>query len=993
MGDVGLEFCGSVRTRNFASEAASIEEIPKQVLWYRCADALRIETRFMKLRLMWARFAACSLLISGVVGIAQGPKPRLASAIGSNVRVALPGTRPELATVGEDQGAAAADMPLKGITLVFRRSTAQQADLDALLAAQGNPASPVFHQWLTADAFAARFGVADADIAKVRTWLQAQGFAVDGVARSRDRIVFDGTAGQVAAAFGTQLHHYGYANRRYLAPASDLTVPADLSSLVAGVSRLSTFHPHRLSKLRSAAAQPAYTSSQTGNHFLTPSDVATMYDLKSTYGAGYNGRGQSIAVIGQSYISTVPIVAFQSGANLQANLPTMILVPNTGQDGVDVLEDGDEGESQLDVEYAGGMAPGANVYFIYTGDDGNADVFDSLEYAIAENVAPVITLSYGQCETLVNQAEMNIVRAEVQQANAQGQTVLSSSGDDGSTDCSGNGGASAAQQVAVVADFPGTVPEVTSMGGLQMAAGTFTASLLNTQYWQGATGSDTISSLLSYVPEVVWNEDTSTGISSGGGGASTLYTRPAWQAGVPGIPAGTQRLVPDIALQASINSPGYIYCTSDPSDLSLEGITTDCVTGLRSSSSTFQVAGGTSFAAPIFAGMLAVLNQVTHSTGQGNLNQTLYGLAGNSTTYASAFHDVTSGTNGCIAGSSVCSTAGASQYAATVGYDEASGLGSVDFAKLAAAWPVASTATLAGSVTTVQPANATATAGSAQQVAVKVQSQSGSGAAPTGTVTVTVNVNGNVAKTVLTLVNGAATYNYTAPGGVGSYVITAVYSGDGSYSASTGAGVVTLGTTVPSGSFTLSASNLSVAYNGTVSGIFRVTPASGYTGTVVFNLTYPSGSPGLCYSINPNSASSNVALANYTTASPTLLIGEGTACTGSASGNVHQGPLTGWFQNGTGRTSRRSGWPEGVAMAGLLCVGFGMRRSRRLASVLGIVLLAFTAAGLLGCGGSNGATTTPVSNQPQNVTLTLTGTDSVTPSITASTTFTLTVNP
>lgn len=950
----------------------------------------------MAFRQIRAFVVSALLLFSLPLGaLAQGPKPRLATALDASRRVVLPGTRPAFAAHGTDLGALPEATPVPGITLVFNRSAAQQVDLEALLAAQQDTASPLYHQWLSPDQFAQRFGVADADMSRVETWLSGQGFRIDSVARSHDRLVFDGTAGQVAAAFGTQLHRYQLGSRVHFAPDSNLSVPAALAPMVTDVLRLSDFHLKRRTQF-STAPKPGYTSSVSpGNHFLTPSDLATMYDVSSTYKAGYNGAGQSIAIVGQSYFSTQPITAFQNGAGLPVNTPTLVLVPDTGVNAIDALNDGDEGETQLDVEYASGMAPGAKIYVVYTGDNSNAGVFESLTYAINHRIASVISGSYGVCETALNsstggQQEVSAINQLVQQANVQGQTIVFSSGDTGSTDCYHDTYLTATQQASLSVDFPASVPGITAVGGTQMAAGTYTAG--TSQYWQTATGSDVISSLLSYVPEVVWNETSASGVFAGGGGSSLFFARPTWQTGVPGIPAGAQRLTPDISLQASTGSPGYIYCTGDAADLASQNTTATCTNGLRNPGGVFQVAGGTSFASPSFAGMLAVLNQVKHSTGQGNINPILYGLAGAPATYGSAFHDVTAGDNGCA--TATCPFAGPASYSATVGYDQATGLGTVDFAKLVAAWPSAAATALAASTTTVQVATATPAAGATDQTTVTVTPQIAGGATPTGTVQI--SVDGANVGTAVALVNGTASYTYTAPAtGVGSHVISAAYSGDASYAPSTGSAVVTVGTTNASGNFTLAAAALTVPYNGVQSTALVLTPGAGYTGTVVLSLAYPTSSPTLCYAVsNPNTSGTNIPLTTGAAVTATLTIFEGTACGTTATGKV--------VLSGTQNTAsvhrptpaapaRR--WPQGVALAGLFCVGLAFRRSRRLPALLGLLLIAGAGVSLSGCSSGAGNTTIPVPkpNTPQTLTVTVTGADSVNTGITNTTNLTLTL--
>jgi subtilase family serine protease len=625
---------------------------------------------------------------------AQKPAPRIVSAIDSSSRVTLAGSRPLRALAANDMGAVPPGTKLQGMTLVFSRSAAQQADLDALIAAQQDPASPSYHQWLTPAQFGARFGMADSDLAAAETWLQQQGFTIDGVSNSRDRIRFTGTAAQAAAAFSTELHYYRAAGETesHMAPATEISVPAALAPTLLGVANLSGFRPRsHLVK----GARPNFTSSQTGNHFMTPGDVATIYDINAAYNAGYTGVGQTIAIVGQSAILTSDIAAFQSAAGLNSKVPTLLLEPNTG---TSTVYSGDESESDLDVEYAGAIAKGATILFVYTGN-GNYGAFDALQYAIDNDLAPIISASYGSCEAALGQTEYNLLNPVLAQAATQGETVIAASGDAGSSDCYGEytpvNTANAASNEQLSVDFPADSQYVTGLGGTEFSAAAVAAASspsTPTTYWAAASGSDVVSSALSYIPEQVWNDDSSVnGLGAGGGGVSVYTSRPTWQsAAVPGIAAisGTNRLVPDISLDASLLNAGYLICTSDTSSY-LSGQLHSCNSGFRDSSTGYVTqVGGTSVAAPIFAGMMAILNQAKgYTAGQGVINSTLYTLASTPATYASAFHDITVGGNECLAGTNYCSGTPVSNYLAGTGYDEASGLGSVDLNNLITAWP------------------------------------------------------------------------------------------------------------------------------------------------------------------------------------------------------------------------------------------------------------------------------------------------------------------
>jgi subtilase family serine protease len=665
-------------------------------------------------------FSACS------PASAQKPVPRIASAIDSSSRVTLTGSRPLRALAANDVGVVPPGTQLQGMTLVFNRSAEQQTALDALIAAQQDPASPSYHQWLTPAQFGARFGMADADLAAAEAWLQQQGFSIDGVSNSRDRIRFTGTAAQAAAAFGTELHYYRAAGQTesHMAPATDISVPAALAPTLLGVANLSGFRP------RSHLVQgvhPNFTSSQTGNHFMTPGDVATIYDINAAYNAGFTGVGQTIAIVGQSAIYASDIAAFQSAAGLPSKVPTLLLYPGTG---TSTVYSGDESESDLDVEYSGAIAKGATILFVYTGN-GNYGAFDALQYTIDNDLAPIVSSSYGTCEPALGQSEFNLLNAVLAQAATQGQTVISAAGDAGSSDCYGeytpvSSAANTANNEQLSVDFPASSQYVTGLGGTEFPAADVAAAAspgTATTYWAATNGSDVVSSALSYIPEQVWNDDSSSvGLASGGGGVSIYAPRPTWQSGTaPGVAAitGTFRLVPDIALDSSPENAPYAYCTSDTTSYAT-GQTHSCNSGFRDSTSgDLTVAGGTSFAAPIFAGMLAILNQEKgYTAGQGVINGTLYTLASTPATYSSAFHDITVSGNQCLAGTSYCSGAPLTDYAAGTGYDQASGLGSVDLNNLIAAWPKNTTAS--GANFTLTASTVTTTNGTAANSTITV---------------------------------------------------------------------------------------------------------------------------------------------------------------------------------------------------------------------------------------------------------------------------------
>ncbi len=752
------------------------------------------------------------LMASMVVAHAQKLQSRIAGPIADGNRSLLAGSRSPLARAQNDMGRVDTSLPLEGMTLVFARSQAQQRDLDALLIAQQDASSPLYHAWLAPEQFGARFGMSDADLSKATAWLQQQGFTVNSVSRSRDAITFSGTVARAEVAFQTEIHQYLIAGETKFAPSSEISLPVALSAVTSSVTNLTSIRPRPHIRMKKEGLTPNFNSSQSLSHFLTPGDIRTIYDINPAYNAGYTGSGQSIAVVGQSAIIMSDIEHFQSAAGLTVKDPALVLVPNTG---ASTVYSNDESESDLDLEYSGAIAPGATIRFVYTGNSNNSSVLDAERYAIQNNLAPIVSISYGECEQVLGATEYASENSIFQQAAAQGQTVVAASGDDGSSDCVAYGVS------GLYADFPASSQYVTGLGGTEFSSANVAA--VNTTYWKAASGSDVISSALSYIPEQVWNDSTASGLSAGGGGTSMFTARPSWQTGVTGIPSGGFRLVPDVSLTSSPNDAGYLYCSSDTSST---GITGSCANGFRDANNAYlTLAGGTSFAAPIFAGMVALINQSTSPSGQGVVNQKLYALAANSATYASAFHDVTAGTNACYSGYRYCVTPAAGSYSATTGYDEATGLGSVDLYNLLTAWPSASITTLAPSTVSLSPATSTPASGASDVITINVASGSSSSTAtPTGTVTISVD---GTSVTTTPLAGSAASFTFSS-GISGMHTVAAAYSGDTNFASSTS-------------SVTLTISAGSVVSTTTVSAT-TLNPASGATDAISINVA--SGSSG-----------------------------------------------------------------------------------------------------------------------------------------------------
>jgi subtilase family serine protease len=613
---------------------------------------------------------------------------RIPNEINASQMVEVKGNVHGLAQPQSDLGRADSGKMLHAVTLVFHPSRAQQQDLNNLLAQQQDRTSPNYHKWLTPAQFADRFGITPGDLQRVTSWLQSQGFAVTSVANSRNEISFEGTVSQIEATFQTEIHNYLVDGVVHFANSRNPSVPAALAGSVLAVGHLHDFAPRPR-----ALARPHLTSYQTGNHFITPADFATIYDVAPMYNNNGDGTGQKIAIVGQSSVNPTDLSNFRSAAGLSANAPQMVLLSGT----TSTRCSGDEGESDLDLEWSGGVAKNASIIFVYaglsSGDTCNArngkSVWDALDYAVQNKVAPFISTSYGFCEggetgqTGVGQAFAQQVQGWAQQANSQGQTIVSASGDNGAADCDGVV-TSATQGLAV--DVPASIPEVTGMGG-----NTFTGdSTTNTPpggdapYWAAASATaDLVSSALEYIPEDAWNDTNGGDLAASGGGASLFFSKPTWQTGT-GVPADGKRDVPDLAVAASPNHDGYLICSED--DSTTGGLQSSCASAFRDNNGFYTVVGGTSVAAPTFSAILALINEQAGSPGFGNVNPTLYGFAAST---PAIFHDVTAGNNkvACTSGTVNC-PAGTTQigFTAGTGYDQVTGLGSVDANKLATTW-------------------------------------------------------------------------------------------------------------------------------------------------------------------------------------------------------------------------------------------------------------------------------------------------------------------
>jgi subtilase family serine protease len=568
------------------------------------------------------------------------PQDRITSFVDDEQTVTLRGNRHPLALPQYDAGAVSPDYPMDRMLLTLLPDDAQQSAIAQLLDAQHNPESPYYHQWLTPEQYGDRFGVSEDDAAQVTAWLQAHGMTVEEVTAGRGSIVFSGTAAQVESAFHTQIHTYKIGNEVHHANASDPAIPAAFAQVVGGVVSL---HDFRSATMHTGARLPAPNYTSGGSYYLAPADFATIYDLAPLYQQSINGSGQSVAIVARSNINIADVRQFRTSFDLPANDPQIIV------NGTDpgIFSSGEETEADLDVEWSGAVARSASIKFVVSKSTNSSDgSYLSAQYIVGHNLAPVMSMSFGLCEAALGSSGNSFINSLWQQAATQGITVFVSSGDSGAAGCD-SASASRATHARGVNGLCSS-PYSVCVGGTM-----FNDSSNPSLYWSPSNTSGTQSSALSYIPEVVWNESSAGGLWASGGGMSTLYAKPSWQTGT-GVPADGKRDVPDVSLSAA-GHDGYLMYQNG---------------GL-------YVVGGTSASSPSFAGAMTLVVQHTGAR-QGNANTAFYSLASKQRAGgASVFHDVTSGNN---------SVPGLTGFSATTGYDQATGLGSIDASVLVSHW-------------------------------------------------------------------------------------------------------------------------------------------------------------------------------------------------------------------------------------------------------------------------------------------------------------------
>lgn len=629
-----------------------------------------VPTQLQSGEMSWAKRAIGAVALAGVAAAPAAPAAGAGAGGAGQVRLAQAA---RLQPRGSVVGAVAAEARMH-VTVVLKPS--RPAALASFARAVSDPASAHYRAYLTPAQFGRRFGASAAELTAVEGSLRAHGLAPGKVPADRLSVPITASAGQVEAAFSLRLSRVRLPGGRRAvlasaAPAIDRAIAPGVQA-VLGLSSLGAPHPLfvRPRAARAASAprvsrhvatggpQPCAAASQASQQqgAYTADQIASAYRMPGLYGAGDQGQGVTIAMYELELNDPADIAAYQAcyGTHASVGYVSVDGGPGGAPQG--------SGEAALDIENAIGLAPRAG-YLVYQGPNANQDTpgsgpYDTFSAIVNQARAQVISVSWGECEQLEGTSGAKAESTLFEQAAAQGQSIVSAAGDEGSEDCNGTAGV---PDPELAVDDPSSQPFVTGVGG-------------------------TSTSQIGPPPsQSVWNNGGNlTGLvgiqpGAGGGGISALWGMPGYQARAAGAlhvvnsrssastcgsSGGDCRQVPDVSADADPNTGYLIYFNGAGDD--------------PTSPSGWQAVGGTSGAAPVWAAVLALIDAsaACHGSPVGFANPALYAAA--AANYAGTFDDVTAGNN------DFTGTNGG-QYPAGGGYDMASGLGTPNAAGLAGA--------------------------------------------------------------------------------------------------------------------------------------------------------------------------------------------------------------------------------------------------------------------------------------------------------------------
>ena len=919
--------------------------------------------------------ASCLVFLSAIAvaaGVFVSPQTfhgQVAPPVQANRIAANPDLRPMVRLTGDIPSWAAAEnaatetvdpLATRRIRIILNRSPQLQADFEKLLSDQQQPGSPRYHQWLTPQQVGTLYGPTQADVDAVSGWAVSQGLHEDSVTASRVVIELSGSTATLGGVFRVSFGTYLVRGETHVALLNEPAIPEALAPLIRAIDGLSDEIDYPVT------AEPRLNVG--GVHALLPGDVAAIYDFATVYsggntGATIAGKPQHIAIIDDSSITGTDIGDYAARSGIASYTFNSIPLggPGTMIAGSALLE------STLDVERTVGTAPGAVTDLIL---DNNVGLYAAIQYNVETLLDPVMSISLGACSSTAG----NPYDALFSAAAAEGITTLISSGDDGADACQQPGATPPATTQTRSVNLFCDTDYVTCVGGTE-----FNDAANPSAYWS-STNSAKGESALGYIPEGAWNDPDYTNaggttvyqLLAGGGGVSQYVAKPNWQSGA-GVPADGFRDVPDISLTASAAHDGYLFCSGAAGTaFSCEG------------SGQGALIGGTSASAPTMAGIVALLNTST-GTSQGNLNPLLYRLAKN---HPEAFHDITVATSGVtncsVQTASMCNnttpsasslTGGLAGYLLTPGYDLATGLGSLDAAKLLLAAATGGTATqLSVTATSTKVFVGGTTAVSATLTPAT--------SSPAATGTIQFALDGANFGQPQALHNNSAS-SVTPPfTTAGTHTLAAYYSGNAVYNP---ASAPELPITVIGPGFTIASSAPALTFAaGATSGnteTITLTSVGGFAGTIALACSGPGTGGSQPVSSTPGNGGSLPASCAMNVPSVTLTSGGTATAIITIGSTAAQAELRG---------ARNSIYAATAGVLGFfLCLLPFARRSRQLPALAGLMLLALALSAATGCSSGSNTSSTSMSGTSGQFVFTITGTSAA---LSADTTFSVTVN-
>jgi subtilase family serine protease len=581
--------------------------------------------------------------------------------VGSTL-VSLSGQQAPAQSHSQDLGAASAGQQLN---LSIALPLQNQLALHALLVNLYDPNSPFYHQFITPADFASQFAPSTKTIQEVKDYLTASGMSVTSMSPNDQFINFTSSVANIQTAFHVQVHQYSYKGKTYYGLASDPKLQSSLASSVQSIT-INNSNVYSSGLIRPRA----------------PSSGLEGQQLEQTYGAsslisqGINGTGESIALFELSDYQSSDIQQYEQQNGIPGGTFQTVQVDGGAQ------VDQGTAEVELDMENVFAMAPKATE-LVYEGPNSTQGINDVYSQIVQDDKAKIVSISWGLCEPSVGSSELQALDQIFQQGASEGISFFAAAGDSGAYDCGDSN---------LNVDSPADDPYVTGVGGTSLAG-----------------GSETVWSCASCASQA----QTQCG-AGGGGGISQVFNLPSFQSGLNPSQSGasdspcggsggsggsaSMRFVPDVSADADPQSGYEIYCTAQAASCPSSGNLT---------------VGGTSGAAPVWAGAAALINedlqkQSKDNGDMGDANPAIYAAAKST---PSAFHDITQGDN--------------LYYQAGTGYDLASGWGSPDVATLAQA--IAS-----GPATTPPPTTGTPTPTPGGTVTPSPTSGTGGGSPPNG---------------------------------------------------------------------------------------------------------------------------------------------------------------------------------------------------------------------------------------------------------------------